>query len=394
MLQATKAKIVGPKGPVVATILLDSGSDRTYITSSLVKRLGLHSVDSIVMNYSVFGGGKSNSCMRNVHQFTVEGLNDGQSISISGVEMPVICSTLSKPSVPAKCAQYFYDSHGISLVDSSVNEPLKVDILIGLDSYWDIVTGKVIRMPGSNLVAQETILGWVLSGSVDVPNPNQGVVCSSVQLFSLSNTLTEKKVIENVHCEPETSCDSVESRCILVKEPSILNRVGEVFDPGTKGCSVIPVNGCLEASCFLFSLMVGILLFICFLALLLARIVAPSSNDQMTVMGMDYGSALPNVFQGIMYCYTHFSCVILEVVYFAFCLRYGHFVQRIYLSDSDLSYSHDKGQLRSRYSNLPQTSLWGGLCGEGTVRSLEFKGNKQHVYGRPPTFFLRQSLRM
>ena len=55
----------------------------------------------------------------------------------------------------------------LKLADSTDGESnLKVDILIGGDNYWKFVTGKVVR-GRSGPVALETIMGWVLSGSMD-----------------------------------------------------------------------------------------------------------------------------------------------------------------------------------------------------------------------------------
>ena len=48
--------------------------------------------------------------------------------------------------------------------DSDTTSP---DILIGMDHYWDLVTGEVIQRVGGP-VAMHTHMGWVLSGSLSV----------------------------------------------------------------------------------------------------------------------------------------------------------------------------------------------------------------------------------
>lgn len=53
---------------------------------------------------------------------------------------------------------------GLDLADFSSNESsLQVDILIGSDYYWDLVTGSVCRST-KGPTALHTKLGWVLSG--------------------------------------------------------------------------------------------------------------------------------------------------------------------------------------------------------------------------------------
>ena len=43
---------------------------------------------------------------------------------------------------------------------------LKIDVLIGADIYWKFITGETIRGKGGP-VALNTVLGWVLSGTLD-----------------------------------------------------------------------------------------------------------------------------------------------------------------------------------------------------------------------------------
>ena len=43
--------------------------------------------------------------------------------------------------------------------------PMEIDILVGLDHYWELVTGETQRRTSGPL-AINTRIGWVLSGSV------------------------------------------------------------------------------------------------------------------------------------------------------------------------------------------------------------------------------------
>ena len=56
---------------------------------------------------------------------------------------------------------------GLELADSSYDHnQLEIDILIGLDHYWKLTTGDVVRGK-SGPTAIGTSLGWVLSGPID-----------------------------------------------------------------------------------------------------------------------------------------------------------------------------------------------------------------------------------
>ena len=49
--------------------------------------------------------------------------------------------------------------------DCSDGGEVQVDVLIGLDSYWKFMKSGIVRNTGG-LVAQESVFGWVLSGSL------------------------------------------------------------------------------------------------------------------------------------------------------------------------------------------------------------------------------------
>ena len=40
-------------------------------------------------------------------------------------------------------------------------------MLIGSDIYWDFITGETKRSPGENLVAVNSIFGWLISGPIE-----------------------------------------------------------------------------------------------------------------------------------------------------------------------------------------------------------------------------------
>ena len=66
---------------------------------------------------------------------------------------------------PINCAINFF-SHltGLELADSGgLNECLEIGILIGVDQYWEVVTGEIVRSR-SGPSAMQTCFGWILLG--------------------------------------------------------------------------------------------------------------------------------------------------------------------------------------------------------------------------------------
>ncbi|XP_066958650.1 uncharacterized protein [Macrobrachium rosenbergii] len=101
--------------------------------------------------------------------------------SFKVAEINVICHPLCRTKVDPKCLEPF--AH-LNLADEyGSNRKIQVDMLIGLDLYWKLMLpNKIVCHEG--LVAQETVFGWVLSGSSIRSKDNCDV---GVQLLTFSN---------------------------------------------------------------------------------------------------------------------------------------------------------------------------------------------------------------
>ena len=76
---------------------------------------------------------------------------------------------------------------GLRLADTGQHSPeSKIDILIGSDCYWKVVTGEVKRDSRSEMVAINTTFGWCLSGPFKNKN---NINESNVSLVSSTNVM-------------------------------------------------------------------------------------------------------------------------------------------------------------------------------------------------------------
>lgn len=145
---------------VQVQVLFDGGSQRTYISDRARRMLNLNTEITEEINISTFSN-------RNVISKTADRVKlsavtrDKNTISFSALSVPIICLPIkSQPVNSAK--QKFTDLKETDFASSGVGN--EIDLLIGSDMYWDIVTGKINRSVESSLVAIETKFGWVLSG--------------------------------------------------------------------------------------------------------------------------------------------------------------------------------------------------------------------------------------
>ena len=164
ILQTTDVTASGCTGKSgIFTVLFDTGSDRSYVSSRLVKRVEPEWVGTQQISYSAFGtdhGGKSE--LRNLFHVNLKCADDSY-VSLFATEIPTICAPVYRPDIPLHVLQSF---EGLSIeADCSDGGEVQVDVLIGLDSYWKFMKSGIVRNTGG-LVAQESVFGWVLSGSL------------------------------------------------------------------------------------------------------------------------------------------------------------------------------------------------------------------------------------
>ncbi|KFD66954.1 hypothetical protein M514_13390, partial [Trichuris suis] len=65
--------------------------------------------------------------------------------------------------------------HGLKLADRFPRECSKIDVLIGLDYYYDFVSQEVRHGHAGEPVALRTLFGWIVCGSIDEGNKVRNV---------------------------------------------------------------------------------------------------------------------------------------------------------------------------------------------------------------------------
>ena len=208
VLPTAKVNVQGSKGVVSARLVLDSGSQRTFVSESLVRRVGAEFLGSKRVSYAAFGGSKSDED-RGVYKLNVSGANLSRptSHSFSAVQVPLICSPLSRPCVPSN---RLHGLAGLELADHFLEgDHLSVDILCGLDVFWSLVKPGGIQV-SDGLVLLDSVFGWVLSGVVDSDGVQGEVnpVCSQLLTFSDMHETTIRSFwdLESIGISPKEDC--------------------------------------------------------------------------------------------------------------------------------------------------------------------------------------------
>ena len=164
VLQTAKVQVKVNQTLFDATVLFDTGSDKSYVSSKFSSKIKPHLIGRETISYSAFGENHSSkSCLSKLFSLDIIGV-DKCLHKLNVLEVPNICKTLFRQRVPLEVVQSF-DVHFSDNYQHDRN--LNVDILIGMDYYWEFVSPtNFIKKQG--LLAMSTVVGWFLSGSFSV----------------------------------------------------------------------------------------------------------------------------------------------------------------------------------------------------------------------------------
>ena len=144
-------------------ILFDNGSQRSYITDSLKTRLGLSPIRKEKLNLNTFGDSKFKTQNCDVVTVYLQKPGSENLYCINALSFPTKCAAL--PS-PVDLSAYPVLNE-LGLADCQVSpDQNHIDILVGSDFYWSLVTGEIIRTE-RGLIAVCSTLGWLISGPAE-----------------------------------------------------------------------------------------------------------------------------------------------------------------------------------------------------------------------------------
>ncbi|XP_065182223.1 uncharacterized protein LOC135812933 [Sycon ciliatum] len=206
MLQTAKCDVTDHCGKkVTVNALLDSGSQRSFITAALAKRLQLPVENEERLYLNTMAATKSKSFNSQSFQLVVN-LRDGNMAQIMVNTLPTITNPIVKQAVQQTDLAFLEQLSPTALADSVPHamETVNIDFLICADYFWQLVGNNVITLPsGLKLVSSE--FGYLLTGCSSVRDECSNddttslVVSSSGSIFSgaarVSNRNTEDSVL-------------------------------------------------------------------------------------------------------------------------------------------------------------------------------------------------------
>ncbi|XP_014362870.2 uncharacterized protein LOC106714351 [Papilio machaon] len=198
LLQTLVVKVSTDKQEKKVRILLDSGSQRTYVKRELADDLGLQAIGTENLSHSLFSGVKKPAKKHRVFEFKVSSLDNKFHTTMTALEQDVVCGSLPKVHNPKLINNLRRQQIWLTDAEEDIKD---ISILIGSDQLGLIIKENFIRLD-ENLVAIPTKLGWTLQGpiqgdfsaSVRGISRNKMVFQHSKEVFSTSCSLVGRVV--------------------------------------------------------------------------------------------------------------------------------------------------------------------------------------------------------
>ncbi|KAI5644544.1 putative peptidase (DUF1758) domain-containing protein [Phthorimaea operculella] len=138
--------------------VLDNGSQRCIVSESLIKKLDLNLIQS---THKITGVGQTVTSSSHICELKLHSKTSNFNTNLTCLVLPSITSDLSTS----------FDLHSIhipdniQLADPEFYRPDDVQLLIGVDKFWELINDGKIRLNKDGPYLVNTKLGWIVAGT-------------------------------------------------------------------------------------------------------------------------------------------------------------------------------------------------------------------------------------
>ncbi len=211
LLMTCQMFVHAPDGThVKARGLLDSGSSASFISERLAQTLRLP-LSARSIRISGITGMSRGSALQSVTSFSISPiLSSAETLQLSALVVPRI--TCDIPTQPVHFNAEWRHLDGLHLADPNFGEPRRIDVLLGIDVYAEVMLQGQRNGPPGTPSAFETKFGWVLSGKTDrITIPS---IATSYHLNAESDDIL-RKFWEIEECPKNATNHSSEERAVV-----------------------------------------------------------------------------------------------------------------------------------------------------------------------------------
>lgn len=169
LLATALIKVTSSTGATeILRCLIDQGSQVSFITEACVQRLKLLKTK---IHTSITGIGQLDAGVCNSKvQLQIQSRTLSQfKINISALVLKTLTKILPEQSIKIDNNEYI---HHLILADPTFDKPNHIDLILGADVHAEILLDGIIKGPPDSPLAQQTQLGWILSGCTTIKSTN------------------------------------------------------------------------------------------------------------------------------------------------------------------------------------------------------------------------------
>lgn len=161
LMQTALVTASGPIKRCQARIIIDTGSEKTFITQSLKNKLQLKATQKEILDVTTFGSTKGTPKSYEVVTLTLNPVN--KDVKITALVTPILSPPLSstqRTDIPV-------EFKALTFADPlNAEGDRTIDILVGNDHYAQIILGNTKKSQDERWMATASKFGWLLSGLV------------------------------------------------------------------------------------------------------------------------------------------------------------------------------------------------------------------------------------
>ncbi|XP_034936335.1 uncharacterized protein [Chelonus insularis] len=161
LLATAEALLITHHSATPVRLLIDPGSELTFISNNLVSALKLQRQHSTIPIKGI--GNKLTIYTLGQTLIKLQSRHDSQSVIVKAHILRQLTTTL--PTITEENL-HWPELESLNLADPDYLSPRSVDIIVGADYYGLISKPSLIRCQESALIAQETLFGWVILGPI------------------------------------------------------------------------------------------------------------------------------------------------------------------------------------------------------------------------------------
>ena len=199
ILPTVLAKAVAGEKEIVVRLALDSMSQKTFVTSEAIQRLGIEPEQYYNIAVQGFGGKTSHEKVGSV-QIKLLPINGSSGELTIGayVKRGPICAPLSAVTLDLQQLPHL---EGLQLADPHISDGAEIDILIGQAPFQQVFSGEIVRPSIENQACQpsawKTIFGYALMGPVQGNRENKTPSClfAAVKPVPISSIIDSEIVL-------------------------------------------------------------------------------------------------------------------------------------------------------------------------------------------------------